>query len=173
MIKRKQRRGKDDFNRFEEIMNGNTPFAYREAFKALRTNLSFVTMSGKYKKIIITSAIPDEGKSTIAINLAATLAENGARVILIDSDLRNPSIHRFLRQESRSGSGLTSLLAGTSTLADSVVNTQETLKFDFIPSGFIPPNPAELLSSVMMRDLLKALELSYDYIICDTPPSGL
>ncbi len=173
MSKRQQKRKSDNVAHMEEIIGQKTPFAYREAFKALRTNLSFVTMSGKHKKIIVTSAIPDEGKSTIAINLATTLAEAGARVILIDCDLRNPSIHRYLHQDNRSGYGLTSILAGTSTLADGVVNTHSTLKFDFISSGFIPPNPTELLNSHMMRDLLKALEFKYDYIICDTPPVGV
>ena len=173
MSKRKQRKVRDNVTHFEEIMNGDAPFAYREAFKALRTNLSFVSMSGKYKKIIVTSAIPDEGKTTIAINLAASLAETGSRVILIDCDLRNPSIHRYLLMDNRNVEGLTGILAGTTTLSDNVVNTHTKLKFDFIPSGFIPPNPAELLNSPLMRDLLKALEFKYDYIICDTPPVGV
>lgn len=173
MSKKKQRNMSEDAAHFSEILSNKTPFAYKEAFKALRTNLSFASMSGKHKKIIITSAIPNEGKSTVAINLAATLADAGSKVILLDCDLRNPSIHRYLRTESRQVNGLTSVLAGTNSLEDQVVMRHPMLKFDFISAGFVPPNPAELLNSPMMRDLLKALEFKYDYIICDAPPVGV
>ena len=156
-----------------DILSPVSPFAYKEAYKMLRTNLSFVSMNGKYKKILVTSAIPDEGKSTVAINLAATLAETGSRVVLIDCDLRNPSIHRYLRFENKNLKGLTSLLAGTTQLEDGNIFSHKKLKFDFIPAGPIPPNPAELLGSSMMNDLLKALEIGYDYIIMDTPPVGV
>ncbi len=153
-----------------QILSPISPFAFKEAYKMLRTNLSFVSMNGKFKKIIVTSAIPNEGKSTVAINLAATLAESGSKVILIDCDLRNPSTHRYLRFENKSLKGLTSLLAGTTKLENVNIFSHHKLKFDFIPAGAIPPNPAELLSSSMMNDLLKALEIGYDYIILDTPP---
>lgn len=160
-------------DRLSEILSPISPFAYQEAYKMLRTNLSFVSMNGKFKKIIVTSAMPNEGKSTVAINLAATLAESGSKVILIDCDLRNPSTHRYLRFENKSLKGLTSLLAGTTKLEDGNIFSHHKLKFDFIPAGPIPPNPAELLGSSMMNDLLKALEIGYDYIILDTPPVGV
>lgn len=156
-----------------DILSPLSPFIYKEAYKMLRTNLSFVSMNGKFKKIIVTSAVPNEGKSTVAINLAATLAETGSKVILIDCDLRNPSMHRYLRFDNKSLKGLTSLLAGSSTLEDGNIFLHHKLKFDFIPAGAIPPNPAELLGSTMMNDLLKALEMGYDYIIMDTPPVGV
>ena len=162
-----------DTDKPSDIMSPLSPFAYKEAYKMHRTNLSFVSMNGKYKKIIITSAVPNEGKSTVAINLAATLAETGSKVILIDCDLRNPSTHRYLRFENKSMKGLTSLLAGTSKLEDGNIFSHQKLKFDFIPAGSLPPNPTELLASPMMNDLLKALEAGYDYIIMDTPPVGV
>ena len=163
----------DETDKPSDILSPLSPFSYKEAYKMLRTNLSFVSMNGKFKKIIITSAVPNEGKSTVAINLAATLAETGSKVILIDCDLRNPSTHRYLRFENKSMKGLTSLLAGTSKLEDGNIFSHHKLKFDFIPAGAIPPNPAELLASPMMNDLLKALEMGYDYIIMDTPPVGV
>ena len=89
------------------LLTNNAPFAYAEAYKTLRTNLSFASISKQYKKIIITSAIPNEGKSTVAVNLAFTLAESDAKVLLIDCDLRNPTLRRLLRVRVDYKGGLT------------------------------------------------------------------
>jgi len=147
---------------------GSVPFAYAEAYKTLCTNLSFVSASRHCKKIIITSAISNEGKSTVAVNLAAALAESGARVLLIDCDLRNPTPERLLLQTD-SRKGLTSLLTGMQDAADCIVRHPK-LNFDILPAGVIPPNPVELLSSQRMNTLLNRMNRYYDYIICDTPP---
>ena len=151
------------------LLINNAPFAYAEAYKTLRTNLSFASISKQYKKIIITSAIPNEGKSTVAVNLAMTLAESDAKVLLIDCDLRNPSLRRLLRIRAENKDGLTSLLTGKSTLAECAFKHPK-MKCDILLAGAIPPNPVELLSSSQMKVLLDRMSNYYDYIICDTPP---
>ena len=163
---------KDAATNHSEVLSVNSPFAYREAYKTLRTNLSFASISRKYKKIIITSAIPNEGKSTIAVNLAITLAESGAKVLLMDCDLRNPTLNRLLRIKIATNRSLTSLLAGEHQL-DECILSHPKLRCDIILAGTIPPNPVELLSSDKMQELLDQLSEQYDYIICDTPPVGV
>ena len=154
------------------LLTNDVPFAYKEAYKALRTNLSFASISKQYKKLIITSSIPGEGKSTVAINLAYSLAESDAKVLLIDCDLRNPTLRRLLRVRPEYKAGLTSLLTGTSTLSECVFRYPK-MNCDVLLTGTTPPNPAELLSSPQMEKLLDHLSQSYDYIICDTPPVSL
>lgn len=154
------------------LMTNNVPFAYAEAYKTLRTNLSFASISKQYKKIIITSAIPNEGKSTVAVNLAITLAESNARVLLVDCDLRNPTLRRLLRVRPEYKNGLTSLLTGESP-AEECLFKHPKMKFDVLLAGTTPPNPVELLSSPRMKALLDRLSEQYDYIICDTPPVSI
>jgi len=151
------------------LLINDVPFAYKEAYKTLRTNLSFASISRKYKKLIITSAIPGEGKSTVAINLAFALAESDAKVLLIDCDLRSPTLRRLLHVRPEYKAGLTSLLAGTSTLNECIFRYPK-MNCDVLLAGTTPPNPAELLSSPQMERILDYLSKSYDYIICDTPP---
>lgn len=151
------------------LLLNNTPFAYSEAYKTLRTNLSFASISKQYKRIIITSAIPNEGKSTVAVNLAMTLAESDAKVLLIDCDLRNPTLRRMLRVHPEYKDGLTTLLTGKADVGTCIVSHPK-LKCDILLAGAIPPNPVELLSSPQMKALLDLLSHRYDYIICDTPP---
>lgn len=166
--------GKPDASKIQSapLLVGDAPFAYVEAFKTLRTNLSFASISKQYKKIIITSAIPNEGKSTIAINLAITLAESDEKVLLIDCDLRNPTLRRMLRIRPEFKDGLTSVLSGN-TPAEECIIRHPKLKCDVLLSGTRPPNPVELLSSSRMKELLDQLSEKYDYIICDTPPVSL
>lgn len=165
---------KSEHNLLEQsqLLFGEVPFAYREAYKTLRTNLSFASISKQYKKLIVTSSIPNEGKSTVAVNLAFSLAESGTKVLLIDCDLRSPSLRRLLRVRPDSRAGLTAVLAGTATLKESIFRYPK-MNCDILLSGVIPPNPAELLSSVQMERLLDYLSNSYDYIICDTPPINI
>lgn len=152
------------------ILTEASPFAYAEAYKSLRTNMNFVTMNGKYKKIVVTSSIPNEGKSSISINLATTLAQKGAKVILIDCDMRSPSIHKYLSIKQEFDKGLSNLLAGAVSIEDCMIQNP-AINFAVIPSGDIPPNPSELLESPDMKNLLDTLAAQFDYVICDTPPA--
>lgn len=163
--------GKYDAKSLEStpLLTNNAPFAYAEAYKTLRTNLSFASISKQYKKIIITSAIPNEGKSTVAINLAFTLAESDAKVLLIDCDLRNPTMRRLLRVRREYTAGLTSVLTDKEA-GEKCIFRHPKINCDVLLAGATPPNPAELLSSPQMKDLLDRLGEKYDYIICDTPP---
>ena len=151
------------------------PFEYVEAFKELRTNLNFTAsknrMNGKSCKILITSSIPNEGKSTIAINLAIALAQGGNKVLLIDADMRNPVLRKYLNVEPDKKTGLSSLLNGDTKISECLIRTEYGM--DVIADGPIPPNPAELIRSDAMNSLLKGTEGYYDYIIFDTPPVGV
>ena len=138
-----------------------------EAVRRLRTNLQFIDIANRQRSIVISSSIPGEGKSTIAINLAVSMTDAGARVILVDADLRRPSIAEYLGIEGRVG--LTTVLIGRAEVKD-VVQPLGKTSLDLLPAGQIPPNPSELLGSVAMADLLEHLSESYDMVLLDSPP---
>lgn len=138
-----------------------------EAFRALRTNVTFVGADKPVQLIVVTSPGPQEGKSTTATNLAVTMAQNGKRTLLIDGDLRRPQLHRSFSLVAEPG--LTDLLIGNVS-AREIIRPEAAPGLDLIPSGPPPPNPSELLGSDAMRSLLNELRQSYDYIIMDTPP---
>lgn len=154
-----------------QLITDNAPFEYVEAYKTLRTNFNFITANNKNRKIVITSALRDEGKSSLAINLAISLAQADNKVLLIDADLRNPSLRRYLRFMKNAKQGMSNLLSGNVKVGDCLIKTQ--YGFDAIPGGPIPPNPAELIASDAMRNLLNVAAQHYDYIICDAPPVGI
>lgn len=138
-----------------------------EAIRRLRTNLQFVDFTGRPNSILVTSAVNGEGKTTTAINLAASLADAGSRVIFIDADLRRPSVAEYMGFEGRAG--LTTVLIGKATLND-VVQPWHNTSLDVLTSGQIPPNPSEMLGSPAMSRLLKELNALYDIIVIDSPP---
>lgn len=144
------------------------PFGYIEAYKSLRTNLSFVSIDKHIKKLLVTSAIPGEGKTTVAINLAITLAETGSKVMIIDCDLRKPSVHKYLNINGYK-EGLTNILAKNVDV-ETCTEYLSDLNIHVVTSGPIPPNPTELLTSERMSELMAQLSEKYDYIIIDTPP---
>lgn len=158
-------------NHGPQLIVGGAPFEYVEAYKALRTNFNFVTANGKNRKIVVTSALRDEGKSSLAVNLAISLAQAESRVLLIDADMRNPSLHRYLRLKKDPNMGLSTLLNGDVKVGECLLRTEYGI--DVISGGPIPPNPAELIGSDAMRELLKIAAERYDYIICDAPPVGV
>jgi capsular exopolysaccharide synthesis family protein len=119
--------------------------------------------------IIITSALPQEGKTTTSINCAVVLAQKGVRVLLIDADLRRPSIHKTLGMGPRSG--LSNVLTGSATLQQAIARSPMLPSLSVLPAGTPPPNPAELLASANMRDVLEELRGQYDHIVVDTPPT--
>jgi len=140
-----------------------------ESYRALRTSLLLSNLGSPPKIIMVTSALPQEGKTTTSINCAVVLAQKGVRVLLIDADLRRPSIHKTLGMGPRSG--LSNVLTGSTTLEQAIARTTVLPNLHVLPAGTPPPNPAELLASTNMRDVLAQLRQQYDHIVVDTPPS--
>jgi capsular exopolysaccharide synthesis family protein len=140
-----------------------------EAYRALRTSLLLTTVGAPPKVILVTSALPEEGKTTTSINCAIVLAQKGARVLLVDADLRRPSIHRTLGVVPKTG--LTNVLTGGANLQQTIVRSPLVPSLFVLPAGTPPPNPAELLASSKMGDVLEALREQYDHIVIDTPPT--
>jgi len=140
-----------------------------ESYRALRTSLLLSSLGAPPKIIMVTSALPQEGKTTTSINTAVVLAQKGVRVLLIDADLRRPSIHKTLGMGPRSG--LSNILTGSSTIEQAITRSSILPNLFVLPSGTPPPNPAELLASSNMRDALNKMREQYDHIVIDTPPS--
>lgn len=138
-----------------------------EAIRSIRTNLQFLRINGKPLVLIVTSALSGEGKTTTSINLAIALAETEAKVLLIDADLRRPSVASKLGLEG--AAGLTTVLIGRAELGD-VLQPWGSTGLDILPSGQVPPNPSELLGSTAMLDLLDGMSARYDYVILDSAP---
>ena len=152
------------------ITRENFPFAVREAYNTLRTNVLYALSPINGKIIAVTSPNAGEGKSTVSVNLAIALAETSARVLLIDCDLRKPTIHKKLNLNN--SSGLSKFIVGFETMADAL--KREILpNLDVMTSGPIPPNPSELLGSANMQTFLNKVSDYYDYIILDTPPINI
>jgi polysaccharide biosynthesis transport protein len=140
-----------------------------ESYRALRTSLLLSSSGAPPKVIMITSALPQEGKTTTSINCAVVLAQKGVRVLLIDADLRRPSIHKTLGMGP--GSGLSNVLTGSATLEQAITRSSVLPNLSVLPAGTPPPNPAELLASTNMRDVLDQVRGQYDHIVVDTPPA--
>jgi capsular exopolysaccharide synthesis family protein len=140
-----------------------------ESYRALRTSLLLSNLGTPPKIIMITSARPQEGKTTTSINTSIVLAQKGVRVLLIDADLRRPSVHKTLGMGPRSG--LSNVLTGSALLEQTIVRSPILTNLFVLPAGTPPPNPAELLASSNMRDLLLELRDKYDHIVIDTPPT--
>lgn len=142
-----------------------------EQFRILRTNLQYLIQGQKAcKKILVTSSISGEGKSFISLNLAASLASAGQKVILINLDIRKPKLHEYLNLSNNKG--IVNYLIGQGKASDFVQLTSEP-NLSFVASGPIPPNPAELLSSNKLQEFIKELENDYQYILIDCSPNGL
>ncbi len=140
-----------------------------ESYRALRTSLLLSNLGSPPKVIMVTSALPQEGKTTTSINTAVVLAQKGVRVLLIDADLRRPSIHKTLGMGPRSG--LSNVLTGSTDMEQAITRTTILPNLFVLPAGTPPPNPAELLASANMRDVLAKLCDQYDHIVLDTPPA--
>ena len=141
-----------------------------EAFRALRTALLLSQADHPPQVILVTSALPQEGKTTAASNLAITLAQLGDRTLLLDADLRKPGVRRALNLPSGRELGLSSYLAGVSTLHDVIVPHATIENLEAIPTGPIPPNPADLLSSRRMSEAIEDLRKQYKFVVIDSPP---
>ena len=140
-----------------------------ESYRALRTSLLLTFAGGPPKVILITSALPEEGKTTTSINSAIVLAQKGTRVLLIDADLRRPSIHKTLAMGPKIG--LSNVLTGSATLQQAIIPSTILPDLFILPAGTPPPNPAELLASNKMKTVLEELRKQYDHIVIDSPPT--
>ena len=138
-----------------------------EAYRQIRTNLQFIDVDNPAKVIVVTSSLPGEGKTTVAVNLAVVLAQSGVRVALIEADMRRPRVTRYLGMIS--GAGLSNVLSGAAYL-DDVLQPYGDGQLSVIAAGPVPPYPSEMLGSQQMRGLLDALREEYDYVILDAPP---
>lgn len=143
-------------------------FLFRESFKILRTNLDFIASCRKCQVVLITSALPNDGKSTVSLNLAAALGEAGKKVLLADCDLRKGSLGKML-EIYRQKDGITTLLSGKTSWDNHSLLVKKQ-QFTFLSAGPAAPNPTELLASEQMEQLIQKLAGEYDYVILDTPP---
>ena len=146
------------------------PFQIVEAYKTLRTNLLFTLATAERKTVIISSAEPHAGKSTTTANLGIVMAQTNFKVLLIDADMRKPSLDRVFHVGR--GDGLSKVISNQSTFEQAVVK-QVAPNLDLLPAGPIPPNPQELLCSAEMRNLIEQAEKQYHYIFIDAPPVNL
>lgn len=146
-------------------LNPRSPIS--EQYRTIRTNLQFSAVDNDLETILITSAGPSEGKSSTAANLAIVFAQQEKKVLLIDADMRKPTVHYTFRIDNRRG--LSSVLIGDIVLSDATVKT-DVENLNILSAGPIPPNPSELLSSKAMSQLIEEAKHYYDLIIFDTPP---
>lgn len=138
-----------------------------EAYRILRTNIQFSGLDRTLRSLLVTSSAPNEGKSLTVANLAAAFAQSGLRVLVVDADLRKPTQHKLFAISNLQG--LTSVLLGQVGLPEAVHNVPP-LSLYILPTGPIPPNPAELLGSQRMRDFIGQATEHYDLVVFDTPP---
>ncbi|MBO5240015.1 MAG: CpsD/CapB family tyrosine-protein kinase [Clostridia bacterium] len=153
----------------EYLLSENVPFEVREAFRSLKASLCVSLpkkMNGEGIALLVTSACPEAGKTTVAVNLSLMLAESNARVLLIDADTRKGRVARYFGQNAQPG--LVDCISGQASLAE--VTHVYNEKFSYITCGAHSPRPYELLESDVMKALLSDLKKQYDYIVIDTPP---
>jgi capsular exopolysaccharide synthesis family protein len=149
------------------LINEGPDSPHAEAYRVLRTNILFSLKDPKLNTVTVVSAGAGEGKSTTIFNLATVFAQNGSRVLLVDSDLRRPSIHKILKVSN--SIGLTNYLLKQNSLED-VIQTSPLATLDFLPSGKLPSSSMGVLSSAQMKELIRDLKRRYDYVFFDSPP---
>lgn len=153
----------------KKILCADSPFVVKEAYNSIRTNLLFTQQGEKCPIFVVSSPTANNGKSINTINMAISFAQMGKRTLLIDADMRNPTVHRLFSIPVKNG--LSEILAG---LTDSITVTKTDIEnLSVLTAGKIPPNPAELLSSSRMDKLLEFVKAHYDCVLIDTPPVNL
>ena len=167
IFKRKEKKEKNNYGTERATILDVKDFQVVESYKQLRTNIMFA-MSAKDTHVVgLSSSLPGEGKSVTSANIAIATAQTGAKVVLIDCDLRKPVQHKIFGLENKKG--LSSVL-GRMAKIDDVINKDVTENMDVISSGPMPPNPSELIASKNMEEFVKEVAKRYDYVIIDTPP---
>lgn len=153
----------------QKLLNQNSIFAVKEAYNSIRTNLLFTQQGEKCPIFVVTSPTANNGKTINSANLAINFAQMGKKTLVIDADMRNPSLHKLFSLSSRNG--LSEILAG---LTDNITVTKTDIEnLSILTSGKIPPNPTELLSSPRMDKLLDFVKEHYDCVFIDTPPINI
>lgn len=154
----------------ESVLLPEMPFHVTESYKTLRTNLLFALAAGENKAVVVSSPLQAEGKSVTCANLSIAMAQTGAKVIILDADLRRPSQHKIFKFANVEG--LSSILGGFAEVSKLIIPEVEP-NLDILPSGQVPPNPSELLESGRMVDLIALLGEHYDFIFIDSPPLNI
>ena len=155
-------------SRIISIKNPKSPIA--EAYRGIRTSIEFSNLDKDLKVINVTSSMQNEGKSTVLANLAVSFANLDKKVLIMEGDLRNPSVHRMFNISNIKG--LTDILLQNKVFAD-CVHCTDVKNLHVLTCGAIPPNPSEMLSSKKIRDFIKSLREYYDYVFIDAPPIGI
>ncbi len=148
------------------ITNPRSPIS--EAFRTLRTNLEFSSLDKAIRSMVVTSAAPEEGKSTTLANLAVTIAQSGKKVILVDCDLRRPSLNQIFN--ARGAPGFTDMMRDDALMSKPPLQDTAVANLRLLASGTIPPNPSELLASRRMGEVIAALQALADMVLFDAPP---
>lgn len=148
------------------VVNPRSPIS--EAYRTLRTNLEFTSLDKPIYTMVVTSAAPEEGKSTTLANLAVTLAQTGKKVILVDCDLRRPSQHEIFSVSN--ASGFTTMMVDEAALKEPPLVESGIPGLRLLPSGPLPPNPSELLGSQRMEEIVATLRSQADMVLFDAPP---
>ena len=155
-------------SRIISIKNPKSPIA--EAYRGIRTSIEFSNLDKNLQVITVTSSMQNEGKSTVLANLAVSFANLDKKVLIMEGDLRNPSVHRMFNISNIKG--LTDILLQNKVFAD-CVHCTDVKNLHVLTCGAIPPNPSEMLSSKKIRDFIESLREYYDYVFIDAPPIGI
>ena len=155
-------------NKIISIRNPKSPIS--ECYRGIRTSIEFSNLDKEMKVITVTSSMQNEGKTTVIANLAVSFANLDKKVLLLEGDLRNPSVHRMFNISNTKG--LTDILLNNKVFAD-CVHCTEVKNLHVLTCGSMPPNPSEILSSKRMKEFITSLREYYDYIFIDAPPIGI
>ncbi|WP_438822793.1 CpsD/CapB family tyrosine-protein kinase [Priestia flexa] len=168
MVFKKRNKGTKKLVHMRSLISHQKPKSpITEQYRTIRTNIQFSNVDSDIRSIMVTSSFPAEGKSTTTANLAVVFAQQGKKVLFVDADLRKPTVQYTFQLENHVG--LTNVLTRQTTLR-SAVQTSHIESLSILTSGPIPPNPAELLGSQTMEDLMNEMYEYYDIVIFDTPP---
>lgn len=159
---------KQETERAGIVVADNPTSIVSEQFRTIRTNIQFSMIDKAVKTISVTSAAPSSGKTTVASNLAGAFAAEDTRVLLVDTDMRKPTVHKVFRVQNHPG--LTNLLTDRSLRLDDVIRGSYVENLHYLTCGVIPPNPSELLNSRRMSEIIQEMEAEYDLVIFDNPP---